>query len=240
MVAGAVLAGAPLLAFDYWLARLIERQSVEDVTTSAKRAIALAETRVGASRSTRSTIWRSRREVVRRRRSRCDAARQFSRRADQGNRRWSIRMAERFARMAARRSGAAMRHARSRWRQQLSDRSRRCRRQAIDRCACRRQADGDDDRRPGCVPGELFVPQVSTQAVSLRAHASMATASGTVHRRNRQRCRRRAVAASDGEIGSPKNSASRVAIAVPQSASAPPSGDLEWLGLFAKIAVGLS
>src|SRR4051812_21601548 len=47
MVVGVVFAGAPLLAFDYWISRLIERQNVEDVATSAKRTIGLAETRVG-------------------------------------------------------------------------------------------------------------------------------------------------------------------------------------------------
>ena len=46
MVAGALLAGAPLLAFDYWVSHLIERQASDDVTTSARRSIALAEARV--------------------------------------------------------------------------------------------------------------------------------------------------------------------------------------------------
>src|ERR1700693_4707004 len=43
---GVVLAGAPLLAFNYWLSGLIERQGQDEVGTSAKRAIMLAETRV--------------------------------------------------------------------------------------------------------------------------------------------------------------------------------------------------
>ena len=46
IVAGAVLAGGPLLAFDYWVSRLIERQSIGDVTTWATRVIALSEARV--------------------------------------------------------------------------------------------------------------------------------------------------------------------------------------------------
>jgi sensor c-di-GMP phosphodiesterase-like protein len=46
MAAGAILAGGPLIAFDYWVSRLIERQSVEDVDASAKRAVALADARV--------------------------------------------------------------------------------------------------------------------------------------------------------------------------------------------------
>lgn len=43
---GALLAGAPFVAFDLWLGRVINRQAQEEVATSAKRAIALAESRV--------------------------------------------------------------------------------------------------------------------------------------------------------------------------------------------------
>ena len=49
---GAFLAATPLLAFDYWLSGLIERQTLDDITTSAKRAVGLAETRVGQAVST--------------------------------------------------------------------------------------------------------------------------------------------------------------------------------------------
>jgi sensor c-di-GMP phosphodiesterase-like protein len=43
---GVLLAGAPLLAFDFWLSRLVNEQGQEEAATSAKRAITLAETRV--------------------------------------------------------------------------------------------------------------------------------------------------------------------------------------------------
>src|SRR5215831_15925776 len=43
---GLVLAGVPLIAFNFWLDDLIERQGEQEVGTSAKRAIALAEARV--------------------------------------------------------------------------------------------------------------------------------------------------------------------------------------------------
>ena len=46
IVVGVLLAGAPLLAFNLWLGGLIDRQGQEEVDTSAKRAIALAEFRV--------------------------------------------------------------------------------------------------------------------------------------------------------------------------------------------------
>jgi sensor c-di-GMP phosphodiesterase-like protein len=44
--AGILLAGAPLVAFEYWLGGIINRQGQEEVDTSAKRAISLAESRV--------------------------------------------------------------------------------------------------------------------------------------------------------------------------------------------------
>jgi sensor c-di-GMP phosphodiesterase-like protein len=43
---GVLLAGASLVAFDFWLGGLIERRGQEEVETSAKRAISLAESRV--------------------------------------------------------------------------------------------------------------------------------------------------------------------------------------------------
>ena len=47
IVAGVLVAGAPLIAFDVWLGNLIERQGQEEADTSAHRAVALAESRVG-------------------------------------------------------------------------------------------------------------------------------------------------------------------------------------------------
>jgi sensor c-di-GMP phosphodiesterase-like protein len=46
IAAGVVLAVAPLIAFNFWLDDLIEKQGEAEVGTSAKRAIALAEARV--------------------------------------------------------------------------------------------------------------------------------------------------------------------------------------------------
>ena len=47
IVAGVFVAGAPLIAFDVWLGGLIERQGQEEVDISARRAVCLAESRVG-------------------------------------------------------------------------------------------------------------------------------------------------------------------------------------------------
>ena len=46
IAAGILLAGAPLVAFDFWLGGVIHRQGQQEVETSAKRAISLAESRV--------------------------------------------------------------------------------------------------------------------------------------------------------------------------------------------------
>ena len=46
IAAGVLLAGVPFVAFDFWLGGVIDRQAQDEVATSAKRAIALAESRV--------------------------------------------------------------------------------------------------------------------------------------------------------------------------------------------------
>jgi sensor c-di-GMP phosphodiesterase-like protein len=46
IAAGVFLVGVPLVAFDFWLGGVIDRQGQAEVDTSAKRAIALAESRV--------------------------------------------------------------------------------------------------------------------------------------------------------------------------------------------------
>ena len=46
IVVGALVAGVPLIAFNFWLESLIDRQGEAEVGTSARRAIALAEARV--------------------------------------------------------------------------------------------------------------------------------------------------------------------------------------------------
>jgi sensor c-di-GMP phosphodiesterase-like protein len=43
---GVMLAGMPLLAFDFWLADVVDRERREDASNLAKRAVTLAETRI--------------------------------------------------------------------------------------------------------------------------------------------------------------------------------------------------
>ena len=56
IVVGAVLAGGPFIAFNLWLDNLIERQGQSEVSTAAKRAIALAEARVRDTVGTLDTL----------------------------------------------------------------------------------------------------------------------------------------------------------------------------------------
>jgi sensor c-di-GMP phosphodiesterase-like protein len=46
VVIGVLLASTPLVAFDFWLSGIVDRRGQEEVDTSAKRAISLAESRV--------------------------------------------------------------------------------------------------------------------------------------------------------------------------------------------------
>jgi len=56
IVAGVLLAGAPLLAFNFWLNGLINHQGQEELEASAKRAITLAESRFSQVISTLDSL----------------------------------------------------------------------------------------------------------------------------------------------------------------------------------------
>jgi len=56
IVVGAVLAGGPFIAFNLWLDNLVERQGQSEVSTAAKRAMALAEARVRDTVGTLDTL----------------------------------------------------------------------------------------------------------------------------------------------------------------------------------------
>src|SRR5690349_24668097 len=46
MIAGTLLAGVPLIAFNVWLAGQVDRQAQWQLTIASRRAVALAETRI--------------------------------------------------------------------------------------------------------------------------------------------------------------------------------------------------
>ena len=103
---GTLLAGAPLLAFDFWLNGLIDRQGQEDIDTSAKRAVALAESRVNQVTAALDRPRRAWRGFLPCRQRGNDAARHLRHRADQGSgadwRRWGDALHR--SRLAARRA----------------------------------------------------------------------------------------------------------------------------------------
>jgi ferric-dicitrate binding protein FerR (iron transport regulator) len=46
IAAGVLLAGAPLVAFDFWLGDFIDKAAQAEISVAARRAVALAEGRV--------------------------------------------------------------------------------------------------------------------------------------------------------------------------------------------------
>jgi ferric-dicitrate binding protein FerR (iron transport regulator) len=56
IAAGIVLAGAPLIAFDFWLNGLIDTQGGVEVGTAARRAVSLADSRLGQVVKTLDTL----------------------------------------------------------------------------------------------------------------------------------------------------------------------------------------
>ena len=56
IAAGIVLAGAPLIAFDFWLNRLIDTQGGVELGTAARRAVSLADSRLGQVVQTLDTL----------------------------------------------------------------------------------------------------------------------------------------------------------------------------------------
>jgi sensor c-di-GMP phosphodiesterase-like protein len=231
IVAGALLAGGPLLAFDYWISRLIERQSAEDATTSAKRAIALAESRVsqviatldglarrGVTDCTPDNIILMRHAV-------------FEVTPVKG-----VALVKRDGEIICTHGGRPLGKRRVLVSEALPgaggyglsvielDTGGRMVR--IVRPA-------GDNQLVAVVPGELFVPQVSTQGDRLFAYASMTSANGTIIG---------AAGHASGEGRESALTASRtsdkygftVRISLPRSAVG--ESDLGEIGLFAKVA----
>ena len=237
IVLGAVLAGAPLVLFDYWLSRAIQRQTADEITTSAKRAIALADARVNQAIMALDGL------VAAGVRSCAGADLDAMQRAV-----FAIPPLKEIA-MVDPEGGTRCTHFGTLYGRRLAiaseplpasnylievievaDRDRRVR--------VRRQTTGDYDTPAALLPAELFVPQVSTQGGKLGARARMYTATGAVLGENGS--------LPAGEASPPltvRSAPSKfgfvVEMAVPASAIQAPSGDLERLGLLAKITVGI-
>jgi sensor c-di-GMP phosphodiesterase-like protein len=231
---GALLAGTPLLAFDYWIGRVIERQTLEDVSTSAKRAIGLAETRIrqtiggldqlaqGGVNSCQGPNLEAMRRLV----FAIPPLKEIAIVDPRGQ-----TMCSQFGAIDGRRDVVAAEPLGDNYLIEVVEVAERDRRVRL-----RRKAGDGAGSLAALLPSELFVPQVSTQGGTFGARARMYTASGVLL----------------GESGSLTEADSglplvtkwtsgkyglTVEIAVPHSAVGTRSGELEWLGLLAKIAV---
>ncbi len=100
----------------------------------------------------------------------------------------------------------------------------------------RKKVDGSD--LAGLLPGEMFVPQVSTQGGRFGARARMITAGGSLLGESGVLPHSERAAPLMASWQSDKYGLT-VEIAVPHSTAGAGGHDLEWLGLFAKIAVAL-
>ena len=176
---GVVLAGAPLLAFNLWLNGLADRQGQEEIDTSAKRAIALAESRVNRTVYALNRLAAEGVNSCRPSDVEADAQSGFRYRADQGD----------FPRLPPTgRPSAAISICRSATAKSLSsemllgaegytldiirlgDGERMVR--------LRRQVGDGPYGLAALVPTVLFLPQVSTQGEPFNAHASIVTREG--------------------------------------------------------------
>jgi sensor c-di-GMP phosphodiesterase-like protein len=237
IVLGAGLAGAPLLLFDYWLSRAIQRQTADEITTSAKRAIALADTRVSqaitaldglVAAGVRSCVGADL-DAMQRTVFAIPPLKEIAM-VDPGGETSCTHFGSMYGRRIAISSEPLAGSNYLIEVVEVADRDRRVR--------VRRQTAGDYDTPAGLLPAELFVPQVSTHGGQLGARARMFTANGAVLGENGS--------VPAGEVSPPLTVRSTsnkfgfvVEMAVPQSAIGPPSGDLERLGLLAKITVGI-
>ncbi len=114
VIAGVLLAGAPLLAFDFWLGGLRDRQGQEEVDTSAKRAIALAESRVTKVVATLDGSGGARRRQLSAERHRGDAASRLRQHSGRERSPFSAPTGRRCAPISACRSASASCSRRSR------------------------------------------------------------------------------------------------------------------------------
>jgi sensor c-di-GMP phosphodiesterase-like protein len=230
IVAGIVLAGAPLIAFDYCVSRLVERQGAEDVMTSAKRAVALADARVsqiiaalddlaarGAGACTPENIVMMRHAV-------------FETVPIKG-----VAVIEPDGDILCTHGGKPL----GKRETLVSEPLPGTLNYGIEVIKLKTNANMVRIVRPagvnqlvGVVPGELFVPQVSTQGSELSAHAIMTSAHGTVLG---QSGRPLPTAEKDAALKATYSSGKygfTISIALPRNAV--PANDLAELGLFIK------
>jgi sensor c-di-GMP phosphodiesterase-like protein len=235
IAAGVVLAGVPLLAFNIWLGGLVDRQGQDDVMSSAKRAMALAETRIGQVTSALDRLAAA--GVNSCNPAQLDTMRQTT-----------------FATMPIKEVSVIgpdgrtlctdlglsleMRNVVSSQPLDVKDTVFEIvQTGANERMVRLRRKAGLNDIA-ALVPAELFVPQVSTQGGPLSLRAVMTAADGTVMAQSGDVPAESAKTNFTAKLQSGKYGFG-IEIALPRARVVSDHGDLQWLGIFASIAVGL-
>ncbi|HET7848559.1 MAG TPA: EAL domain-containing protein [Pseudolabrys sp.] len=228
---GVLAAAGSLLAFDYWLDRLIARQSQEEINTSARRAISLAEARVldavgaidelikhGVDGCAPAQIDLMRRAVFE-----TTPIKEVSVIAADGQ----VLCTNLGTAVGGRKIlsseplGGAGGYTLDVLALGNGDRAVRL----------RRKAGPNGNSAAAIVPAILFLPQVSTKGGPFNAYAAMTTRSGALIG---EAGHRKAVGAASGLLARQHSDefGFKVAIAMPRSAIAANGEDLKWLGTF--------
>jgi sensor c-di-GMP phosphodiesterase-like protein len=231
IVVGVVLAGAPLIAFDFWLGSLIDRQGKDEVVTSAQRAIALAESRVtqviGAldGLAARGVDGCEPADVTAMRQASFDTApiKEIAIVGADGH----TRCTDFGLPLGQRKTVASEPLARANWYSldilQLDN--------GPSMVRLRRKVGGGPSEIAALVPAFLFLPQVSTHGNPFSAYARIATASGTLI----GKLGVRPDAADAAFLATSKSDkfGFNAEVAMPRSHVVAGHAELQWLGLFA-------
>jgi sensor c-di-GMP phosphodiesterase-like protein len=231
IVVGVVLAGAPLIAFDFWLGSLIDRQGKDEVVTSAQRAIALAESRVtqviGAldGLAARGVDGCEPADVTAMRQASFDTApiKEIAIVGADGH----TRCTDFGLPLGQRKTVASEPLAGANWYSldilQLDN--------GPSMVRLRRKVGGGPSEIAALVPAFLFLPQVSTHGNPFSAYARIATASGTLI----GKLGVRPDAADAAFLATSKSDkfGFNAEVAMPRSHVVAGHAELQWLGLFA-------
>jgi sensor c-di-GMP phosphodiesterase-like protein len=235
IVAGALLAGAPLLAFNFWLHGLINRQGQEEVEASAKRAVALAESRVALVISTLDGLAARGVDSCR-----PDDIEAIRRAAFETMPIKEIAVVGPGGQTLCTDLGLPLGHRKEIWSEPLGGASwysiahvQLENGQSVIRLS--REVDGGPNGLAALIPVSLFLPQLSAQGGPFSAFAQIATASGALVGNVGER----AGAAGQTFMASMKSDKFGFTTEISMSRDRVNSGssDLQWLGLFATGAV---
>lgn len=236
---GVLLVGAPLVAFDFWLGGLINRQGREEVETSAKRAISLAESRVtqvihalnqlavrGVASCGQGPIEAMRRAVFR-----TTPIKEIAIVGPDGQTlctQFGLPLDERKLVSSEPLVGADG---------YFLDLVRLAGGRPMVRL--RRHAGAGPNEIAALVPTILFLPQVSTQGGPFSAYAHIATHAGTLIGETGRRSKQQAASRAFTANANSSRFGFQAEIVTPRAQVAAGQADLKWLGIFTSGAVVL-